>query len=43
MVGAMIGVAAIIPYSFKLLKASVSRKPLKMPPSTLALLFVGVQ
>lgn len=38
MIGAIIGSAALIPYSLKLIQSSASKKPLKMPPSTLAFL-----
>jgi len=38
MTSVAIGASALIPYSFKLLRASASKKPLKIPLSTLALL-----
>lgn len=38
MIGGIVGSAALIPYSFKLLQSSASKKPLKVPPKTLALL-----
>jgi hypothetical protein len=38
MVGAVIGSEALVPYSFKLLEASENKKPLKIPPTTLAVL-----